>query len=79
MIYQQIRERIEHLTQKYISLSKGNEHVLDEIAMAEIPEMVYHSNAIENSTLSLEETENILLGEELKGRVNIEVGFRKWN
>jgi len=31
------------------------------IAEAEIPEQVYNSNAIENSTLSLEETEKILL------------------
>ncbi len=32
-----------------------------EISLAEVPEMVFHSNAIENSTLTLEETESIIL------------------
>ncbi|MCL1816560.1 MAG: Fic family protein [Clostridiales bacterium] len=34
--------------------------------MAEIPEMVYNSNAIENSTLTLEDTEDILLRDQIK-------------
>lgn len=33
---------------------------MKELLMSEIPEMVYNSNAIENSTLTLEETEVLL-------------------
>ena len=33
---------------------------MKELLMSEIPEMVYNSNAIENSTLTLEETEALL-------------------
>jgi hypothetical protein len=32
-------------------LTKGNENLLREIALAEIPEMVCHSNAFENATI----------------------------
>jgi len=39
----------------------GNDSLLELIAEAEVAEQVYNSNAIENSTLSLEETEKILL------------------
>jgi Fic family protein len=34
--------------------------------MSEIPEMVYNSNAIENSTLTLEDTESILFFDTIK-------------
>jgi Fic family protein len=44
---------------------------LKEIALAEIPEMVYNSNAIENSTLTLEDTEKILSGGSLERKVNV--------
>jgi Fic family protein len=37
-----------------------------EIALSEIPEMVYNSNAIENSTLTLQDTEDILLRNTVK-------------
>jgi Fic family protein len=36
------------------------------IAMSELPEMVYNSNAIENSTLTLKDTEDILLRDLIK-------------
>jgi len=39
----------------------GKESLLDMLDEAEMPERVYNSNAIENSTLSLPETEKILL------------------
>lgn len=57
--------------QQYINLATGNEPLLKEIALAEIPEMVYNSNAIENSTLSLEDTEKILAGSSLERKVNV--------
>jgi len=71
MINQTTKDRIEALCTQYINLAKGNETLLKEIALAEIPEMVYNSNAIENSTLSLEDTEKILSGGSLQRKVTI--------
>ncbi|MDR2086327.1 MAG: Fic family protein [Dysgonamonadaceae bacterium] len=71
MIYKTTKDKIDALQAQYKELSKGNERILKEIALAEIPEMVYNSNAIENSTLTLEDTEKILAGGELKGTINI--------
>lgn len=71
MINQTTKDKIEALHQQYISLAKGNEPLLKEIALAEIAEMVYNSNAIENSTLTLEDTEKILSGGSLERKVNI--------
>ena len=48
MINQTTKDKIEALHQQYIHLAKGNEALLKEITLAEIPEMVYNSNAIEN-------------------------------
>jgi Fic family protein len=71
MINQTTKDKIEALHQQYKSLAKGNELLLKEIALAEIPEMVYNSNAIENSTLTLEDTEKILSGGNLLRKVNV--------
>jgi Fic family protein len=60
MINQTTKDKIERLRRTYAELSADKEQVLHDIALAEIPEMVYNSNAIENSTLSLEDTERIL-------------------
>lgn len=57
----QVFSNIQPLREKYYQLSPGKEALLKLISEAEIPEEVYNSNAIENSTLSLEETEKILL------------------
>ncbi len=53
--------RINNLRERYYSLSLGKEALLAVINEAEIPEQVFDSNAIENSTLTLEETEKILM------------------
>ena len=71
MINQTTKDKIKVLHRQYMQLAKGNEAVLKEITLAEIPEMVYNSNAIENSTLTLEDTEKILLGGSLDRKVNI--------
>jgi Fic family protein len=71
MINQITKDKIEALHQQYFHLAKGNESLLKEIALAEIPEMVYNSNAIENSTLTLEDTEKILSGGSLQRKVNV--------
>ncbi|MDR1817279.1 MAG: Fic family protein [Puniceicoccales bacterium] len=60
MTKEQISDKISALQERFSELSKGRETLLREIALAEIPEMVYNSNAIENSTLSLAETEKII-------------------
>lgn len=62
MINQTTKDKIEALFQQYQVLAKDHEAILKEITLAEIPELVYNSNAIENSTLSLEDTEKILSG-----------------
>jgi len=54
-------ERILNLHKTYYSLKTGKESLLTLILESEVAEQVYNSNAIENSTLSLEETEKILL------------------
>ena len=71
MINQTTKDRIEELHKQYLNLAKGNETVLKEITLTEIPEMVYNSNAIENSTLSLEDTEKILAGGSLERKVKV--------
>jgi len=71
MINKTTKDKIQALHLQYLSLAKDNESVLKEITLAEIPEMVYNSNAIENSTLSLEDTEKILAGGNLERKVNV--------
>ena len=71
MINQTTKDKIQVLHEQYLNLEKGNESVLKEITLAEIPELVYNSNAIENSTLSLEDTEKILAGGNLDRKVNV--------
>lgn len=56
-----IKNKIKELKLQYDKLKVGKESLLNIIQEAEIPEMVYNSNAIENSTLTLKETEKILL------------------
>ncbi|MCL5010832.1 MAG: Fic family protein [Patescibacteria group bacterium] len=60
-----IQEKIKALKADFDALRKGKESLLIMIAEAEVPEAVYNSNAIENSTLTLKETEKILLDMEL--------------
>jgi Fic family protein len=71
MINQTTKDKIELLHRQYLNLAKGNESVLEEITIAEIPELVYNSNAIENSTLSLEDTEKILAEGSIARKVNV--------
>ncbi len=71
MINQTTKDKIQDLHRQYLQLAKGNAAILKEITLAEIPELVYNSNAIENSTLTLEDTERILSGGLLDRKVNI--------
>src|SRR3989344_2544034 len=53
--------QISALRERYYKALSGKESLIKVINEAEIPEHVYNSNAIENSTLTLEDTEKILL------------------
>ena len=55
MINQVTKDKVELLHRQYTRLAKGRERALYEIAMSELPDMVYNSNAIENSTLTLKD------------------------
>src|SRR3990170_575517 len=57
----QVFNKINSLRERYYKASVGKDALIKLIAEAEVAEQVYNSNAIENSTLSLEETEKILL------------------
>ncbi len=56
-----MQKKIQELRKKYYKLATEKEDLLKIISEAEVSEQVYNSNAIENSTLTLEETEKILL------------------
>lgn len=74
-----IRKRIQDLKSEYDSLKKGKESLLSIIDETEIPESVYNSNAIENSTLTLKETEKILLEMAVQRDVSVREVFEAKN
>lgn len=53
--------KVNILRERYYKASVGKDALIKLIAETEVAEQVYNSNAIENSTLTLEETEKILL------------------
>ena len=61
MINQVTRDRINGLVEEYRKLAAKHKEAIKELTISELPEMVYNSNAIENSTLTLEDTEDILI------------------
>ncbi len=74
-----IQKRIEDLKKQYDRLKIGKDSLLKIIDEAEIPESVYNSNAIENSTLTLKETEKILLEMEVSRNVSLREVFEAKN
>ena len=73
------KKRVQELKAEYDSLRKGKESLLAMVDEAEIPEAVYNSNAIENSTLTLKETEKILLDMEVSRDVSVREVFEAKN
>ncbi len=73
------KKKIESLQKEYNSLSKGKESLLGMIDEVEISESVYNSNAIENSTLTLKETEKILMEMEISRNVSLREVFEAKN
>ena len=71
MINRTTRARVEALGQQYAHLANEHAAALHEIALAELSEAVQQSNAIENSTLTLDETERVLAGGMLSRRVDL--------
>lgn len=56
-----VLNKIYSLRERYYRAAVGKDALIALLSETEIAEQVYNSNAIENSTLSLEETEKILL------------------
>ena len=78
-ISQEYKDKINLLKKQYNALKKGKESLLDIIFEAELPESVYNSNAIENSTLTISETEKILLDMEVSRNVSAREIFEAKN
>ncbi len=62
-------QKIQKLRQEYDRLRRGKESLLALLDETELSESVYNSNAIENSTLTLPETEKILLEKHISRNV----------
>ena len=73
------RSRITALKKKFELLKRGKESLLILLEESELPELVYNSNAIENSTLTLRETEKILLELETSRDVSVRELFEAKN
>lgn len=67
----QYKKRIQELKREFEKLKAGKDQLLKLIDESEIPESVYNSNAIENSTLTLKETERILLEQEVSRTLSV--------
>ena len=74
-----VRDRIRALKREYDTLRQGRESLLSMVDEVEVPESVYNSNAIENSTLTLEETENVLMEQMLSRNVSVREVFEAKN
>ena len=74
-----LRERIKVLKSDFERLRLGKESLLELLSEAELSESVYNSNAIENSTLTLKETEKILLDLEVSRNVSLREVFEAKN
>lgn len=70
-INQQHRDQIDELQREFLKLKSGKENLLEMVEETELPESVFNSNAIENSTLTLEETEKIILEQEIDKDLNL--------
>lgn len=79
MISDYNKTRIRELKREFEQLKSGKESLLVIIDEAELPESVYNSNAIENSTLTLQETERILLELEVARNVSVRELFEAKN
>jgi Fic family protein len=70
---------LEALREKYNTLKQGKESLLKLISETELAEAVYNSNAIENSTLTLPDTERVLLELEVSKEYSLREVFEAKN
>ncbi len=73
------KDKIYELKKEYDALKKDKQSLLDIVFEAELPESVYNSNAIENSTLTIAETEKILMEMEVSRDVSVREIFEAKN
>ena len=66
MISNSLRQKLDFLIERYRDLLPNYASGIRELSLVELPEMVYNSNAIENSTLTLEDTEDILIRHQIR-------------
>jgi len=78
-ISKNLKLKISKLKRDFEELRQGKESLLDIIFEAELPEGVYNSNAIENSTLTIKETERILLELDISREVSLREVFEAKN
>jgi len=74
-----VKKRITALKETYDRLRAGKESILRIIDEVELSESVYNSNAIENSALTLKETEKILMEMEVSRDVSLREVFEAKN
>ncbi|GBU21032.1 hypothetical protein R80B4_00920 [Fibrobacteres bacterium R8-0-B4] len=79
MINQAKKDKINTLKLGYEQLRGSHDDLLKLISESELPEMVYNSNAIENSSLTLKETEKILLEQALMRDVSLRETYEATN
>ena len=79
MISAYSRNKITRLKKEFELSRVGKESLLTLLEETELPELVYNSNAIENSTLTLKETEQILLELEVARNVSVRELFEAKN
>jgi Fic family protein len=79
MISGYTKSKVRQLKKEFEQLKVGKESLLVMIDETEVPELVYNSNAIENSTLTLQETERILLELEVARNVSVRELFEAKN
>jgi Fic family protein len=66
-----MQERLATAKTAYERLRPGKDDLLRILDESEVPEAVYNSNAIENSTLTIEDTERILLAVEISRHMDL--------
>ncbi len=76
---QSVKNHIQELKEEYERLKIDKSSLLQIIDEAEIPELVFNSNAIENSALTLKETEDILLEMDVSKNISVREIFEAKN
>jgi Fic family protein len=75
----QYSNKIKELRKRYDKARAGKDSLIRLLKESELPDLVYNSNAIENSTLTLKETEKILLELETSRQVSVRELFEAKN